>query len=372
MKTIGIFTSGYGHESIADAIAEKIELKAKNKYRVKKYFRKEIMGFAYNSVYKFVPESLGPSFHLSSRVLQKDKSIRNFLENIFIANTEKQMRSFVSKNKIDLCISTYFGCNPVLEKLQNDNIPLINIVTDPRTAHSLIVTDQARSQLVFDQNILNNYQAKNMKCSGWFVRKKFEENYVQTQVRKKLKLNDELTFLLVSGSQGSNTILKILPSIINCEKAVNFIVACGKNKFLYNNILGIKKSLSKLSSSKANIIPLAYTNNLHLYMQAADMVIGKAGPNTLFESVACETAFFAITHIHGQEDGNLDIIREYQLGIVEENVKKANQELEKLIKNPEKIKAFTSAIKKLKDYNQRAIDVLLAEIDALLESKLKS
>jgi hypothetical protein len=26
MKTIGIFTSGYGHESIADAIAEKIAL----------------------------------------------------------------------------------------------------------------------------------------------------------------------------------------------------------------------------------------------------------------------------------------------------------------------------------------------------------
>lgn len=369
MKTIGIFTSGYGHESIADAIAEKIALQTEKKYRVKKYFRPEILGFAYNSVYKFIPESMGPPFHLSSKVLQKDKSIRQFLENLFVVNTEKLIRNFVKKNKIDLCISTYFGCNPVLEKLQTENIPFINVVTDPRTAHSLIVTDKAKLQLVFDQHILNNYQAKNMICSGWFVRKKFEEDYDQAQIRKKLKLSDELTFLLVSGSQGSSTILKILPSIINCDHAVNFVVACGKNKFLYNNILGIKKSLSKFSSSKAKIIPLAYTKDLHLYMQAADMVIGKAGPNTLFESIACETAFFAITHIHGQEDGNLDIIRDYQIGIVEENVKKANQELEKLIQHPEKIKAFTPAIKKLKKYNQNAINVLLKQMDLLLKTK---
>lgn len=366
MKTIGIFTSGYGHESIADAVAEKIEQKAKGKYRVKKYFRKEILGFAYNSVYKFVPETLGPSFHLSSRVLEKERNIRKFLENLFVVNTEKKIRDFVKKNKIDLCISTYFGCNPVLEKLQKEGLPFINILTDPRTAHILLFSKQARVQMAFDQKILENYQAKNIKCAGWFVRSKFEENYDRSQIRKKLKLDDNLTFLLASGSEGSNTILKILPSIINCDKKVNFIVACGKNKFLYNNILGIKQSLESLSSSKAKVIPLAYTKNLHLYMQAADMVIGKAGPNTLFESIACETAFFAITHIHGQEDGNLDIIRDYKIGIVEENAKKANQELEKLIQNPDKINSFTKNIKKLKAYNQNSINILLEEIERLL------
>jgi processive 1,2-diacylglycerol beta-glucosyltransferase len=367
MKTIGIFTSGYGHESIADAIAEKITTQAGKKYKVKKFFRKEILSFAYNSAYKFIPESLGPPFHLSSKVLQKERRIRQFLESLFVVNTEQKIREFVKKNKIDLCISTYFGCNPVLEALQKEGIPLINIVTDPRSAHSLLVLNQAKAQMVFDKVILGNYKNKNMKCAGWFVRKKFEKPYDQLQIRKKLKLDNHLTFLLVSGSEGSNTILKILPSIINCHKKVNFIVACGKNKFLYNNILGIKQSLADFSSSKANVIPLAYSKNLHLYMQAADMIIGKAGPNTLFESVACETAFFAITHIHGQEDGNLDIIKDYKIGIVEENAKKANQELEKLIQNPKKITTFKTNIKKLKAYNQNSINILIEEIDRLLQ-----
>ncbi len=366
MKTIGIFTSGYGHESIADAIAEKIEQKAKGRYKVKKFFRKEILGFAYNSIYKFIPESLGPSFYLSSKFIRKDNNVRKFLENLFLVNTEKKIKDFVKKNKISLCISTYFGCNPTLEKIQKEGIPLVNIITDPKTAHPLLISPIAKAQMAFDETVFKLYADKNTKKSGWFVRSKFENNYDQREIRKKLKIDNHLTFLVVSGSEGANAILKILPSIINCNKKVNFIIACGKNKFLYNNILGIKQSLNSLSSSKAQVIPLSYTKNLHLYMQAADMVIGKAGPNTLFESIACETAFFAITHIHGQEDGNLDIIRDYKIGVVEENTKKANQELEKLIQNPEKINSFTKNIKKLKEYNKNSINILLEEIEGLL------
>lgn len=366
MKTIGIFTSGYGHKSIADAIAEKIEKKAKEKYKIKVFYRKPVLDFAYSSLYKISPTSLGSSFHLSSNLVSKDQNARKIIENIFLFSDEEKIRDFVKKNKIDLCISTYFECNPALEKLQKEGIPFINIIADPRTPHSITVSKKAATQLVFDDFISQSDRQKNIKKAGWFVRSKFEKQYDKARIRKKLNIDDNLTFLITSGSEGANAVLKILPSIINCDKKANFIIACGKNKFLYSNILGIQQSLRSLSSSKANIIPLAFTENLHLYMQAADMVVGKAGPNTIFESVACETAFFAIAHIHGQEDGNLDVIRDYKIGVVEENTKKANHELEKLIKNPKKIESFTKNIKKLKEYNQNSIDVLLKEIDRLL------
>lgn len=366
MKTIGIFTSGYGHESIADAIAEKIEEKSKGKYKIKIFFRKLVWDFAYSSLYKISPTSLGSSFHLTSKLIRKNKNARNIVESIFLFSDEEKIRSFVKKNKIDLCISTYCACNPTLEKLQKEGIPFINIITDPRTPHAIIFSKKAAAQLVFDDSVPNLSAQKNTQKTGWFIRGKFEAQYDKTKIRKKLKIDNNLTFLITSGSEGANSILKILPSIINCDKKVNFIIACGNNEFLYNNILGIQQSLASFSSSKAKIIPLGYTKDLHLYMQAADMVVGKAGPNTLFESVACETAFFAITHIHGQEDGNLEIIKDYKIGIVEENTKKANQELEKLIQNPEKTASFTENIKKLKEYNQNSINILLEEIERLI------
>lgn len=368
MKTIGIFTSGYGHESIAQAIAEKIKQKAGDKYKTKIFLeQKLVLDFFYNSLYRFSPNSFGTSYKLAASLTKKDQLSRKFVEGALLLSDGKKIRNFVKKNKIDLCISTYFLCNPTLEELTKENIPLINILTDPRSTQSLNISDDAMVNLTFDEkSAVENYL--NIKISGWFVRNKFEENYKKKTIREKLKISDDLTILIASGSEGSNTILKILPSIINCNKKVNFIIACGNNKFLYDNVIGIKQSLENLSSSKASIIPLGFTKNLQVYMQAADLVVGKAGPNTIFESVACETAFFAITHIHGQEDGNLDIIKDYKIGFVEEDTKKANKKLTNLIEHPEKITAFTENIKALKKYNQNSINILLKEIDHLLES----
>jgi len=366
MKTIGIFTTGYGHESIAQSIAQKIELRYKDKYRIKIFMRKLTMNAVYNSMYRFAPSLLGPTFHISSKMIDKDQNTRKIIDSLFVLNNEKEIRAFIKKNKVDLCISTYFVCNPTLEKIKAETgMPFINVATDPRTISPMLIAATANANLVFDKQALLHCKNKNLKPTGWFVGKQFEKTYDQIAVRKKLKINDDLTILIVSGSQGSNTVLKILPSIINCQKNVNFIIACGNNEFLYHSTLGIKQNLSKLSSSKANVTALSQTKSLHLYMQAADLIVGKAGPNTIFESIACETPFFAITHIHGQEDGNLDIIKSYKIGYVEENAKKANQKLSALIKNPAKIKVFHNNILKLKKYNQNSIDVLSQEIDEL-------
>ena len=89
-------------------------------------------------------------------------------------------------------------------------------------------------------------------------------------------------------------------------------------------------------------------------MQAADLVIGKAGPNSVFEAIATLTPFFATTHISGQEDGNLDIIRDLKVGYVEEDVKKASKLLFKIIEYPEQLKEFKPHLKKLADYNKNS------------------
>jgi len=367
MKTIGIFTSGYGHESIAEAIQEKLEKLTKNKFKIKSFYQKLVFDAAYSSIYKLSPQSMGPIFHLIADLFNKDKRLKRTTENLLLINNEAKINKFVKKNKVKLCISTYFPCNPALEKIQNElKVPLINVLTDPKTIHPLAVSEIAQCSLVFDQKSKVGSLLNPVKQAGWFVRDRFEADYDQKQVRNELKLTDQLTVLVVSGSEGANSILKILPSIINCVKPTTFIVACGNNKFLYNNILGIKQSLLKLSSSRAELIPLGFTKELHRYMQAADLIIGKAGPNTLFESVATLTPFFAITHIHGQEDGNLEIIKDYKLGFVEENAAKANRKLNAILRKPEQLKKFASSLRKLKAYNQQAGQILVKEINRLL------
>lgn len=367
MKTIGIFTAAWGHESIAEAIAEKIKKNAGKKYQVK-IFRREknadVFDFAYNSIYKISPASFEAPFQIGSKLTQKDKNSRKIIESFFLKNYKKKVDDFVKRNKVDLCISTYYQLNSSIESL---GIPFINVVPDPITTYPVAISEKADVNLVFDDRLIKKYKNKNMKQAGWFVREKFEKDYDKKTVRKKLKINNNLTFLITSGSEGANAVLKILPSIINCNKPTNFIISCGNNDFLYKNVIGIKKSLTALSSSKANVIPLSYTKNMHLYIQAADLVVGKAGPNTLFETIACETAFFAISHIYGLEDGNLDAIKNYKIGFVEEKTKESNRLFEELIENPQEIESFNKNILKLKKYNQQSINVLLKEMDRLLK-----
>ena len=66
----------------------------------------------------------------------------------------------------------------------------------------------------------------------------------------------------------------------------------------------------------------------------SDVVIGKAGPNLIFESAACQKPFVAISHISGNEDGNLGMIRDHNLGWVAENPFTAARLIKHIIADP--------------------------------------
>jgi UDP-N-acetylglucosamine:LPS N-acetylglucosamine transferase len=73
---------------------------------------------------------------------------------------------------------------------------------------------------------------------------------------------------------------------------------------------------------------------MHEYIAASDVVIGKAGPNLIFESVACRKPFIAISHISGNESGNLGMIKDYNLGWVAENPFTAGKLIKDIIADP--------------------------------------
>ena len=94
-------------------------------------------------------------------------------------------------------------------------------------------------------------------------------------------------------------------------------------------------------------------------------VRAKAGPNSLFESVATKTPYFAISHISGQEDGNLDIIKDYKLGFVEERSAKAVKLLKQTCNNPETLKQFDKSLETLAKYNKNSGKRLIELIESM-------
>jgi len=72
-------------------------------------------------------------------------------------------------------------------------------------------------------------------------------------------------------------------------------------------------------------------------MAQSDLVAGKAGPNILFEAVAAGKPFLTLTHVHGHESGNLEIIKESD---VLELLKQKPEKLELIMTGRDAPKSF--------------------------------
>ncbi|MDH5533166.1 MAG: hypothetical protein OEX81_01925 [Candidatus Pacebacteria bacterium] len=346
-KTVAIFTTDQGHASISNTIAKTL----KKDFNVHIYSDDNFMFAYYIFVYRFFPTSTKIPFLLfHNPILRMLSSISLDIQ------YRAKVKKFLKQTNPDIVINVFWMFRPSLDiMLKDSEIKYLNIVTDPWTVHPFVASKVAENNLAFDQTtvkvIKGQVEEAIVTPIGWFVRDAFEEKFNKKEVRKKLELdNDKLTFLFTTGSEGTEKVLPIIGDVIKTNKPIQIIVACGNNESMLNKVNALKESLKENITLHA----IPFTKELHLYMQAADLVIGKAGPNSVFEAVATLTPFFATTHIAGQEDGNLDIIRELNLGFVEENVQKASSILLKVIESPSQLESFKESLKKIAIYNKNS------------------
>ena len=121
---------------------------------------------------------------------------------------------------------------------------------------------------------------------------------------------------------------------------VQIIVAAGTNQHLLTHY-----------KNMPNVATLPHTNNIAPYMAAADIIMGKAGPNILFESVMLGKPFFATTFIPGQEQENLAFIQRHGLGWVALHPEEQRSLLLNLIHNPAQLASLSTTINAYRDWN---------------------
>jgi UDP-N-acetylglucosamine:LPS N-acetylglucosamine transferase len=356
-KLASVFTTREGHLSLAEKSLSVLDELGYSTTQ------NEHGGSEFNLYAPFY--QLFPTLWKIPYALHQNKKAVNLISTYAMLTYQDKVQKELRAQKPTVVISTWFMLNNILAGANTHNsFKLFNVVSDPRTFATIAVHKDAYN-LLFDekaqkQAIKLGIPKDKAIISGWFVRDRFEAPYNQTQVKRSLGLSpDRLTIVIVAGSEGTATILKILPAFIGCPQPVDVIVACGSSKRLASTVKALSRIIAATTpQSQVSIFPLGFTKEIHRYIQAADLVMGKAGPNLLFETVACKTPFFAITHIAGQEDGNLDIIKEYKLGWVEEEPLKAIKLLKQILKNPKVLYKFAPHLKSMAAHNQKSKTIL--------------
>jgi len=105
----------------------------------------------------------------------------------------------------------------------------------------------------------------------------------QKTARKKLGLETNRTTILLSmGGFGGSAIEDLVEGLEHQGAGFQIVAACGRNEALL-------KKLQARPRGRHRLIPLGFTQDLHLYLKAADLMAGKPGPASLFEAVAAGT-----------------------------------------------------------------------------------
>lgn len=357
-----IFTTsaGGGHRSIAEAIAEmvgqngfdyKIADPLVEKGRIDWHLK------SYRWLSRYFPFASGILWHISKKKFSLWLIKKIICSQLFGVNTADLVKSEISAYQPSLIISAYFAYTVILDgifKTEQNNF--LNVIPDPRSINPLIISRKGLNLAYDEKAVLALRKAgipeERITVTGWFTKKKFYRQYLKEGMREKFGLEKEVfTILIVSGGEGSSYVLKILPSLFLAKRPFQLIFICGTNERLYNFL---KKFEKKNPKSLKKMKVFKFTDQVAELTAASDIVIGKAGPNTLFEAIAMKKPFFAITHINGQEDGNLDLIEEKRLGYVEENLGRATELILEIIENPKVLDQFRPYILKERKKNIKA------------------
>ena len=357
MAKILIVSTDWGHGSIAKAVKESVGAGYTSELHTIKAER--LSKVSYEFIYKYIPGMFRVIYFFSGFKLPRD-IFNLYAEKSYLGKLKREIVQIRPK----FVINTYFAFNSSLEKLmRNYDFKLINVFADPWTFGKILISKTGQN-LTFDEKSWKKLKSLEPNAQGapigWFIEQKFYDvqNKKRSEIRKALRLDpNKFTLCISSGSEGTFNVFKIISTFMNPKYDMQVLMMCGNNK----NMFDITKTLESLSQKIGgpNIVVVPYTNEVQKYMRASDLIVGKAGPNTMFESVATLTPFFAISHIAGQEDGNLDIIKRYKIGYVEEKTNAATKKLKEIIENPKVLDKFTKDLRSLSNYCQKAPDRLL-------------
>lgn len=254
--------------------------------------------------------------------------IRNLLNGILL----RLGKTFIEEVKPDVVFSTHAtptGILSLYKQKYDANLWLGVVVTD-FSVHRWLVCPGVDAYFVADENLfgqIDSYSETTPALFGWGipVRGKFAEKRDPAAVRQEMRSQfgwpaDAFVCLLAGGGGGMLPMEDIVKSLQN-EKFKDIYVAAvtGHNDRLRKKLEAQQKEFSKHKTEEnvSRMTVLGFTDEMPQLMQAADVVITKAGGVSLAECLACGANILIYHPLPGQEQGNTAFLqREYDAAAV--------------------------------------------------------
>jgi len=231
---------------------------------------------------------------------------------------QKTAREVLVSHPADLIVSFHPLYNYAMlwakEKEKNDT-PMATVVTDMASIHAMwCAPGMVRYMVPTEQaaRLASGYGVSRDKIdiTGLPISRRFAElaGRPKPDVRRNLDLDPDLpTVLLMGGGQGLGRIYPIARALAATKLDFQLVIVAGRNPTL--------KLQLQLANWKIPVRIFGFTREIPVLMAASDILVSKAGPSTVAESLAMGLPMIVSGYIPGQEDGNVKVVVRGKAGV---------------------------------------------------------
>jgi len=177
-----------------------------------------------------------------------------------------------------------------------------------------------------------------VRVTGIPVRPGFSADFDQRQVRQRCALSpDAPTILLLCGGFGVGPVVELWRQLLTLAEPVQLVVIAGRNERLRRCL----EEVARFTRRATRVI--GFTEEVHLWMQAADLVVTKPGGLTVAEALACGVPLVVVNPIPGQETRNSDYLLESGAAIKVNHPRLLGHRISTLLNDGERLQRLRSA-----------------------------
>jgi UDP-N-acetylglucosamine:LPS N-acetylglucosamine transferase len=230
--------------------------------------------------------------------------------------------AFFVRGRYDLLVSTHYFTVQALSDARRKfkvTMPLVGICTDPFDGHVLwadehadeIIVNSPRAKRTLERN---GVRPERVRVFGYPLGLQFTaQKQDRASAREELGLQPgQLTVLQSAGGEGQGGQLEdFVQAVLEADLDVQYVVACGRNEKLLERLNDLK---AQYPHSKTHLEPRGYISNMHTYLAATDVVLGKAGASTTLEALATGHPMFHTSFVNQSEKTNVEFCVEHRVG----------------------------------------------------------
>ncbi len=279
------------------------------------------------------------------------------------------IRKYIRKHGITRIVNLHFLLNrslmKALRQLKMLEIPVTTIVTDPFTIHRMWFYWQFSSVIVFSRRACKDAK-KYLRWLGIPVsflgrpRKidlfppilspRFNQP-LALEKRRELRetygfSREKRLILMAGGGEGLPKGEKYLEAIVREELDAQIAFVCGRNISQFQRI-----STLAAKYPHAPIKVYGFVDFMYELMNMADVIVTKAGPATIFESLLLQKPLILTQRLYGQEQGNVDFVVNNGLGWFISKPRAMMEKIEEILDKPEIFQRTIANIKKARIQN---------------------